>query len=350
MDIMSMDVGEARRLFEQHGLPGYRGEQVLSWIHRHGIRDYSQMTNLPAYLRDELQGIAPLRPASVAAERRSVDGTIKLLLEYPDGNAVETVIMRHDYGVSVCVSSQVGCAMGCSFCASGIGGLVRNLTPGEMLEQVLEASIQCRSMGAPRISSIVVMGSGEPMHNYDNVVRFVRLANWNKGLGIGYRHITVSTCGIVPGIRRLAGEGIPITLSVSLHAPDDETRSRLMPVNRVYPVGELIAACRDYADVTGRRVTYEYALVRSVNDSPRHARKLVELIAGSLCHVNLIPVNPVEEAGFDRPDQATVQAFADVLSRAGISTTIRRELGTDIEAACGQLRRRVLGEERGRSR
>lgn len=347
MDIMSMNVDEAKRFFKEHGLPGYRGGQVLEWIHRRGIRDYAQMTNLPAHLRDELAHIIPLNPASVVAVSESVDGTVKSLLELGDGNTVETVMMKHDYGVSVCVSSQVGCAMGCAFCASGMGGLVRNLSAGEMLEQVLVASARCEEEGLDRVSSIVVMGSGEPMHNYDNVVRFVRLANWNRGLGIGYRHIAVSTCGIIPGIRRMAGEGLPITLSISLHAPDDVTRSRIMPVNRVYPVGELIMACRDYAAVTGRRVTYEYALIGSVNDSMEHAARLVSLIGGSLCHVNLIPINPVTEAGYSRPKQQVIEAFSNMLLSAGISTTIRRELGTDIDAACGQLRQRRIHEEGG---
>lgn len=348
MDIMSMNVDEAREFFREHGVPPYRGEQVLGWIHRHGVHHYSEMNNLPSDLRAELGSIAPLPRARVADVRRSADGTVKLLLEFADGNTAETVIMDYDYGVSVCVSSQVGCAMGCAFCASGIGGLVRNLTPGEMLEQVLEASRVAKEAGRERVSSVVLMGSGEPMHNYDGVVKFMSLVNWNKGLAIGYRHITVSTCGIVPGIRRLAAEGIPVTLSVSLHAPDDETRSALMPVNKVYPVAELVAACRDFADVTGRRVTYEYALIRSVNDRPDHARKLIALIRGTLCHVNLIPINPVQEAGLARPEVAVIQSFIGMLTEAGISATVRRELGTDIDAACGQLRRRFLKSERGR--
>lgn len=348
MDIMSMNVEEARELFRERGLPAYRGEQVLGWIHRQGARDYAEMNNLPSDLRAELVSIAPLPRARVAEVRRSADGTVKLLLEFADGNTAETVIMSHDYGVSVCVSSQVGCAMGCAFCASGVGGLVRDLTPGEMLEQVLESTRQAKASGRERVSSIVLMGSGEPMHNYDNVVKFMSLANWAKGLNIGYRHIAISTCGIVPGIRRLAAEGLPVTLSVSLHAPDDDMRSALMPVNKVYPVNELVAACRDFADVTGRRVTYEYALIHSVNDRPEHARKLVALIRGSLCHVNLIPINPVAEAGLKRPEPAVVEAFLDILAAAGISATVRRELGTDIDAACGQLRRRFIQQERGR--
>ncbi len=348
MDIMSMSVEEAREFFRGHGLQPYRGEQVLGWIHRHGVHDYVEMNNLPSDLRAELGNIAPLRRASVADVRRSADGTVKLLLEYSDGNTAETVIMDHDYGVSVCVSSQVGCAMGCAFCASGVGGLVRNLTPGEMLEQVLEAAREVRAAGRERVTSIVLMGSGEPMHNYDNVVKFMSLVNWNKGLGIGYRHITISTCGIVPGIRRLAAEGISVTLSVSLHAPDDETRSALMPVNKAYPVDELVKACRDFADVTGRRVTYEYALIRGVNDSSEHAHRLIALIRGSLCHVNLIPINPVQEAGLARPEANVIQSFVDLLTAAGVSATVRRELGTDIDAACGQLRRRFLKNERGR--
>lgn len=342
VDMKSMSRDECRGFFESMGEPGYRADQVLEWLYRCRALSYEDMTNLPRPLRAELAEVAPLRPPEVLARSVSQGGdTTKYLMGLADGNAVEAVLMEHDYGLSLCVSSQVGCAMGCAFCASGLGGLVRDLTCGEMCDQVLAANDDAAErLDGARVSSLVVMGSGEPLLNYDNVIKFIRLAKWDRGLGIGARHITVSTCGIVPGILRLAREGIPVTLSVSLHAPDDATRSSIMKVNEAYPISTLVKACVDYAEITGRRVTYEYALIAGVNDSPAHAGRLAGMLRGTLCHVNLIPLNPVPETGYVRPASCAVDAFARVLQSRGIEATIRREMGSGIDAACGQLRRR----------
>jgi len=343
VDIKSMSLEECRSFFESIGEPGYRADQVLEWLYRGRVSSYDAMTNIPRLLRVKLAEIAPLGPPEILARRVSPDGdSVKYLIGLADDNAVEAVLMRHDYGLSLCVSSQVGCPMGCAFCASGIGGLVRDLTCGEIVDQLVAASGDAaeRFCGA-RISSLVVMGSGEPLLNYDNVMKFVRLANWSRGFAIGYRHITISTCGIVPGIVRLAGEGIPLTLSVSLHAPDDATRSSIMKVNTSYPISTLVKACNQYAQITGRRVTYEYALIAGVNDSQAHAERLAGLLRGTLCHVNLIPLNPVPETPYERPASCVVEAFAGALESRGIEATIRREMGSGIDAACGQLRRRL---------
>lgn len=344
VDIKNMSFEECRGFFASLGEPAYRADQVFEWLHGKRTASYDEMTNLPVSLRRTLAEVAPLRPPEVLAVHSSPGGATKYLIGLADGNAVETVLMEHDYGLSLCVSSQVGCGMGCAFCASGLEGLVRNLTCGEMIDQILAVSNGIANESPNRrVSSVVMMGSGEPLANYDNVLKFVRLINWKRGYGIGYRHITISTCGIVPGIRRLAQEGLPVTLSVSLHAPDDHTRSALMKINQVYPVGQLIEACVDYANSTGRRVTYEYSLIGGVNDSRDHALRLARLLGGTLCHVNLIPLNPVPETGFARPSQEAVNVFACTLRSAGIETTIRREMGGDIDAACGQLRRRWAG-------
>ena len=333
---------ECRNFFESIGEPGYRADQVLEWLYHGQVSSYGDMTNIPRLLRVKLAEVAPFGPLEILARRVSPEGdTVKYLMGLADDNAVEAVLMRHDYGLSLCVSSQVGCPMGCAFCASGLGGLVRDLTCGEIIDQLLAASSDAaeRFHGA-RISSLVVMGSGEPLLNYDNVIKFVRLANWDRGFAIGYRHITISTCGIVPGILRLAGEGIPLTLSVSLHAPDDATRSSIMKVNSAYPISTLVKACNRYAQITGRRVTYEYALIAGVNDSQAHAERLAGLLRGTLCHVNLIPLNAVPETPYARPSSHVVEAFADALKSRGIEATIRKEMGSGIDAACGQLRRR----------
>ena len=342
VDIKSMSRDECKAFFESIGEPGYRADQILEWLYGRRVASYEGMTNLPRLLRARLAQIAPLRPPEVLARSVSPEGdTVKYLMGLADEDAVEAVLMRHDYGLSLCVSSQVGCPMGCAFCASGIGGLVRDLTCGEMIDQMLAANSDAveRFDGA-RISSLVVMGSGEPLLNYDNVIKFIKLVNWDRGFGIGYRHITISTCGIVPGILRLAGEGLPLTLSVSLHAADDETRSSIMKVNAVFPISTLVKACNQYAKITGRRVTYEYALIAGVNDSPAHAERLAGMLRGTLCHVNLIPINPVPETPYARPPSHVVEAFAGALESRGIEATIRREMGSGIDAACGQLRRR----------
>ncbi len=337
---MSRD--ECREFFGSMGEPGYRADQVLEWLYHHRASSFESMTNLPRLLRAKLAEVGPLRPPQVLARNVSPSGdTAKYLMGLADGNAVEAVLMEHDYGLSLCVSSQVGCAMGCAFCASGLGGLVRNLTCGEMIDQVLAASDDVAARrGAARVSSVVLMGSGEPLLNYDNVVKFIKLLNWDRGFGIGARHITISTCGIVPAIHRLAREGIGVTLSVSLHAPDDATRSSIMKVNEAYPISNLVKACNEYAEIAGRRVTYEYALIAGVNDSLAHAERLAGLLREMLCHVNLIPLNPVPETSYVRPTSSVVGAFAAVLASRGIEATIRREMGCGIDAACGQLRRR----------
>ncbi len=322
------------------GAPSYRAGQIMRWVYRKGARTFAEMTDLPEDLREALSRAAVIGRPEVAAVQRETDGsTAKLLLRLADGETVETVLLRHDYGVSVCVSSQVGCAMGCRFCASTRGGLVRNLTAGEMLGQVLEA--QEAAGEGRRVSHAVVMGTGEPLANLEAVLRFLRLLHARDGLGMSYRNMTVSTAGLVPEMGRLAEEKLPLTLAVSLHAPNDRLRSRLMPVNRRYSLSQLIPACDAYARTTGRRVTFEYALIAGVNDGPEEARELTRLLQGLLCHVNLIPLNEVPESGFERSSPGRVEQFRSILAEAGIPVTVRREMGTEIEAACGQLRRRA---------
>jgi 23S rRNA (adenine2503-C2)-methyltransferase len=342
-DFLGLTLAEARGFFEDSGYPAYRADQVFDWIYRKRRDDAREMTNLPLQLREWLAGAAIMRPVRVIATSSSQGGqrrraTSKYLFGLADGNAVEGVLMRHDYGLTACVSSQVGCGMACSFCASSIGGFVRNLRAAEMVGQVTSMSRMIPLDS--RIARIVVMGSGEPLENYANCLKFIRIVNEPAGLNIGMRHITLSTCGIVPGIRRLQGEGLPITLSVSLHAPNDELRSRLMPVAGRYGVRELVSACREYASTTGRRVTFEYALIDGVNDSPEHARERARLIKGSLCHVNLIPYNVVAGRPFKASPPARVKEFNLLLENMGIASTVRRGYGTDLDAACGQLRRR----------
>lgn len=335
-DLKSMTVEELTAWCRDQGQPAFRGKQLFQWLSR-GVASTEEMTDLPKSLRakiDQEGGIAPLR-----VERKQVsklDGTIKYLWRLSDGNCIETVLMRYHHGNSVCISSQVGCAMGCAFCASTIGGKVRNLTAGELLDQVIFTQ---KDSGHP-ISNIVLMGIGEPLDNYDNVRRFLTLVNHPDGLNIGMRHISLSTCGLIRGIDRLAEEGLQLTLSVSLHAPDDETRSALMPVNRGAGVAALFEACRRYFAKTGRRISYEYAMIEGVNDTPRHAALLANQLEGTVAHVNLIPLNHVEESPL-KPS-THVSAFQRQLEKRGITATVRRRLGSDIDASCGQLRRKAL--------
>ena len=335
-DLKSMTVEELTAWCRDQGQPAFRGKQLFQWLSR-GVASTEEMTDLPKSLRakiDQEGGIAPLR-----VERKQVsklDGTIKYLWRLSDGNCIETVLMRYHHGNSVCISSQVGCAMGCAFCASTIGGKVRNLTAGELLDQVIFTQ---KDSGHP-ISNIVLMGIGEPLDNYDNVRRFLTLVNHPDGLNIGMRHISLSTCGLISGIDRLAEEGLQLTLSVSLHAPDDETRSALMPVNRGAGVAALFEACRRYFAKTGRRISYEYAMIEGVNDTPRHAALLADQLEGTVAHVNLIPLNHVEESPL-KPS-THVSAFQRQLEKRGITATVRRRLGSDIDASCGQLRRKAL--------
>ena len=338
-DIKSMTLPELRDLLQGLGEPAFRGKQVFSWLSR-GAESFEEMANIPLALRRRLEELCVLTPPRAARKQVSArDGTIKYLWELGDGNCVESVLMRYRHGNTVCISSQVGCCMGCFFCASTIAGKVRDLTPGELLDQVIFTQ---KDSGAP-ISNIVLMGIGEPMDNLDAVLKFLELVNHPDGLNIGMRHISLSTCGVLPGIRRLAELGLQLTLSVSLHAPDRETRSRLMPVNRAYDVEDLFAACHDYFGKTGRRISFEYAMIDGVNDQDWQADLIARRLRGMPGHVNLIPLNDVAESPF-RPSRRTA-AFQKRLESHGLTATVRRSLGGDIDAACGQLRRKAEAEK-----
>ena len=338
-ELRSMTPEELTAWCREQGQPAFRGKQLFQWFSR-GVSSVDEMTDIPKSLREQVAAAGFFVPAVERKQVSKLDGTIKYLWKLSDGNCVESVLMRYRHGNSVCISSQVGCAMGCAFCASTLGGRVRNLTPAELLDQVIFTE---KDAGVP-VSNIVLMGIGEPLDNYDNVMRFLTLVNHPLGKNIGMRHISLSTCGLVKGIDRLAEEGLQLTLSVSLHAPDDETRTRLMPVNRACNVEEVLAACRRYFEKTGRRVSYEYALIDGVNDTPRHARLLGDKLAGAVAHVNLIPLNYVEESPL-RPSRR-VRGFRKQLEDRGITATVRRRLGSDIDASCGQLRRKAMAVER----
>ena len=295
------------------------------------------MVNIPLSLRNKLKSnFAIDLPEIIKSYKSNLDDTVKMLLKYQDGNVIETVIMKYKYGNTVCVSSQIGCGMGCKFCASTINGVVRSLTAGEILGQVIVAG---RFLGE-RISNVVIMGSGEPLVNYDNVLKFIEIVNWEQGLNIGQRHITLSTCGIVPKIHQLAEENLQITLAISLHSPWDEERKKIMPIANEYSIIDIVEACKYYINITGRRITFEYALINNVNDRKEDAEQLIKLLKGMLCHVNLIPMNEVKESSFKKSSVSSIQSFQKKLEEGGIDTTIRRELGADINAACGQLRKR----------
>ena len=335
-DIKSMTIEELTDWTVQNGEPKFRAAQLFSWLHEKYAGSVDEMTNLPKSLREKISDDVTF-VKEVTRQESSSDGTVKFLYELSDGQMVETVWMPHDYGISICISSQAGCRMGCAFCASTIGGLVRNLTAAEMLEQIYASM---RAMGK-RVSNVVVMGTGEPLDNYDNLLRFIRLITHEKGFNLSARSITVSTCGIVPNILRLAEENLPITLALSLHATTDEERKALMPVAYKYTVAETLAACDEYFNKTGRRVSYEYSLVKGVNDSEEHAERLSKLLKGRNAHVNLIPVNPVKERSFSASDTNMVNKFKFILEKKSINGTIRRSVGSDIDAACGQLRRKM---------
>ena len=335
-DIKSMTREELGAAFAAMGQPRFRAGQVFAWLHR-GVRSFDEMTDLPEALREQLAGQYELTAPAVARKQVSAkDGTIKYLWRLGDGHCVESVLMRYHHGNTVCISSEVGCAMGCAFCASTKGGLVRRLRPSEMLDQVLFTGLDS---GAP-VSNIVLMGIGEPLDNYDNVRRFLALVNDPEGMNIGMRHISLSTCGLVPGIDRLAEEDLQLTLSVSLHAPDDALRSSLMPVNRRYPIDELLAACKRYFEKTGRRISFEYAMIDGRNDTPEMAQLLIRRLRGLPAHVNLIPLNRIEESPLQPSTRQAVAAFQKALDDAGITATVRRTLGSDIDASCGQLRKK----------
>ena len=340
IDIKSMSLQEMGDFLQSIGQPAYRAKQVFTWLHK-GARSFDEMTNLPKSLRDQLAGSCLLTPPKVARKQVSrLDGTMKYLWELADGNCIESVLMRYHHGNTVCISSQVGCRMGCAFCASTIAGKVRDLTPAEMLDQVLFTQLD----SGLEISNIVLMGIGEPMDNFDTVRKFLELVNHPDGMNIGMRHISLSTCGVIPGIRLLGDLGLQLTLSVSLHAPDDETRSRIMPVNRAYPVDELFAACHEYFRKTGRRISFEYAMIDGVNDHDWQADPIAKRLKGMPGHVNLIPLNDVVESPF-KPSRR-IAAFQKRLESHGLTATVRRSLGGDIDASCGQLRRKAMEEAR----
>ncbi len=338
-DILAMSCDEIARVMEESGQKRFRGRQIYEWLHIRHAGSFDDMTNLPKALRQELAGrfhIPALREEEVLTSR--IDGTRKFLFALDDGNVIESVLMRYSYGLTACISSQAGCRMGCRFCASTIGGRVRDLSAGEMIRQVTRMS----EAAGERIGHVVIMGSGEPLDNYDNLVRFLRIMGDPEGECLSLRDITVSTCGIVPDIYRLAGEGLPVTLALSLHAPSQEKRERLMPIAKKYPLGEVMEAMKAYYEKTGRRITFEYSCVDGENTSPRDAAMLADLVRGMNCHINLIPVNPVEERPYRRPERPRIEAFRGMLEKRGISVTIRREMGRDINGACGQLRHRYL--------
>jgi len=337
-DIKSMTLEEISAELKAMGQPAFRGGQVFTWLHK-GVTSFEEMTNLSKDLREQLSGRFRITAPKVARKQVSQqDGTVKYLWELGDGNCVETVLMQYHHGNTVCVSSQVGCRMGCAFCASTIGGKIRDLTPSEILDQVLFTQLD----SGLTVSNIVLMGIGEPLDNLDNVLRFLELVNHPKGLNIGMRHISLSTCGLVPGIRRLSEIELQLTLSVSLHAPDSETRSKIMPVNRAYDVELLFEACHDYFKKTGRRISFEYAMIDGVNDSDWQADLIAKKIRGMPGHVNLIPLNDVRESPL-KPSRRVAQ-FQKRLESHGVTATVRRSLGGDIDASCGQLRRKAMEE------
>ena len=323
----------------------FRAKQIRQWLNRGA--DIEGMTNLSAPLRARLSEMAVANPVRILESFRSkIDDTEKYLYALPDGNLIEGVLMRYHHGDTLCVSTQVGCRMGCAFCASTLDGRVRDLTAGEILGQVAAVNRRVQADDpARRVHNIVLMGSGEPLDNYDNVVKFLRLVNDPEGLNISLRNISLSTCGLVPRMYDFAKEGLPVTLSLSLHAPNDEIRRKIMPVANAYPMGDVLAACRNYVEVTGRRVIFEYALIKDVNSDVRCAEELARRLRGLQCHVNLIPLNDVKERRLEAPDRRTVEAFLKRLELKRISATVRREMGADIEGACGQLRRKVLNAQ-----
>ncbi|MGN1014189.1 MAG: 23S rRNA (adenine(2503)-C(2))-methyltransferase RlmN [Butyricicoccus sp.] len=343
-EIKNRTMAELKQELTELGEKPFRAQQVFRWLHL-GVSDFEEMTNLSKQLRETLREHYLLTAPNIVRKQVSaVDGTIKYLWELHDGNCVESVFMRYKHGNSACVSSQVGCRMGCKFCASGIGGLVRSLSAGEILDQIL---FMQKDTGE-RISNIVLMGTGEPLDNYDNVLRFIHLVGAPEGLNIGQRHISLSTSGLADQIDRLAQEKLQITLSVSLHSPDNESRSSMMPVNRSYPVERLLESCRNYFDITGRRISYEYTMIDGVSDHPWQARKLASLLRGRPAHVNLIPLNTVTESGLKPSSRASVSGFQKILESNGITATVRRTLGPDIDASCGQLRRRHITQTFGK--
>lgn len=337
-NLLDYNMEELMIWLKENSESSFRAKQIFSWIYK-GIFSFDEMKNLPKNLKEKLNSNFKVYiPEVVDVYSSNLDGTKKMLLKLEDGNLIESVIMKYKHGNTICVSTQVGCRMGCKFCASTIEGRVRNLTSGEILGQVLRAG----EVEGERISNIVLMGSGEPLDNYDNVVKFLREVNAEYGLNIGQRHITLSTCGLVPKIRDLSNEGLNVTLAISLHAFSDEKRREIMPIANKYSISEILEECRNYIEKTNRRVTFEYSLVKDINDSKEDAKALSKLLKGILCHVNLIPVNEIKENSFKRSSEKTIEEFAQILKSAGIEATVRREMGSDINAACGQLRRSYM--------
>ena len=341
-DIKSLNLEELTAFLVSAGEKTFRAKQLYEWIHQKLAGGYDEMTNLPKTLKEKLSEMAELPSLTVVEEKISqIDGTRKYLFGLSDGNVIESVLMKYKHGNSVCISSQVGCRMGCRFCASTLDGLERNLSPAEMLDQIY----RIQKITGERVSNIVVMGSGEPLDNYENLVQFIRLLTDENGLNISQRNVTVSTCGIVPGILKLAEEKFQITLALSLHAPNDEVRKSLMPVANRYPLSDVLKACHTYFEKTGRRITFEYSLVSGVNDNLKEASALAGLLKAQHGHINLIPVNPIKERDYVQSDRKAIEAFKNLLEKNGINVTIRREMGRDINGACGQLRKSFLNQE-----
>ena len=337
-NIKDYDLAELKQEFTEMGEKPFRAEQVFKWLYELKVNSFDDMTNLSLELREKLKQNYEMHNFNILRKQESSDGTIKYLFDVLDGNAIETVLMSYHHGYSLCVSTQIGCKMGCKFCASTGIKFVRNLTSGEIVEQILAVERDNNI----RISNVVFMGIGEPLDNYDNVVNAIRIINNQKGINIGARHISISTSGLVPKIYQLAEENIQCTLSISLHATTDEKRSEMMPVNNRYNISELLQACRDYLEKTNRRISFEYALAKDNNDNLEDAKRLVKLLKGMICHVNLIPINKIENGAFVKSSNENIMKFRDYLNEHGIVATIRRELGSDIDAACGQLRRKNL--------
>ena len=336
-DILSMTFDELADSFKSDGIQGFRAKQVYEWLHRHLVGTYDEMLNLPKDLRQKLSENYPIINCSIARKQVSkIDGTVKYLFKLHDGDYVESVVMKYKYGYTICVSSQVGCKMGCKFCASTLGGFKRNLLPGEILSQLYTAQ---KDLGE-RISHIVLMGMGEPLDNFENVLRFITLITSDKGLNLSMRNISLSTCGVVPKIEELLKKKLQLTLSVSLHAPNNEIRNRIMPINAKYKIEDLLYVCRKYAAETSRRISFEYSMLSGFNDTDECAYQLGSQLKGMLCHVNLIPVNEVEESPYKPSTPERIKRFTEILAKCGITATVRRTLGSDIDASCGQLRRK----------
>ena len=342
-DIKSMQLDRLKEYVVSLGAKPFAAKQIYGWLHEKNVNSFDEMTNISKDLREKLKENCNITKISIRKKQVSKDGTIKYLYQLEDGNCIETVLMRYEHGNSICVSSQVGCRMGCRFCASTIGGLVRSLEPSEMLRQIYHI----QKITGERVSNVVVMGTGEPLDNYDNFVKFIHMLSDEHGLNISQRNITASTCGIVPNMRRLAEEGLQITLALSLHGSSQEKRKKLMPVANKYDLSEVLDACDYYFDKTGRRITFEYSLVAGVNDQPDDIRELTTILKGRNCHLNLIPVNPIKERDFKKPDRKNALEFKNKLEKNGINVTIRRERGSDIDGACGQLRRRHAAKSEG---